>query len=181
MQSAWAAELSREVGPGPVFELCCGAGQIGLAAAVWSDRSLIQVDLNPIACEFARENAAAAGIADRVEVRCTTIDRSVVEGERFPLILADPPYLPSATTGRFPNDPQLSIDGGDDGLELARRCLDIVARALAVDGVALVQLAGLGQFNEIRSELPSGLALGEVREFDPERAVGIFRRDRGQS
>lgn len=176
MQSAWAAELSREVGPGPILELCCGAGQIGLAAAVWSDRSLIQVDLDPIACGFARENAAAAGVGNRVEVRCAAIDESVREDERFPLILADPPYLPSATTGRFPDDPQRSIDGGSDGLELARKCLSVIALAMTNDGAALLQLAGTDQFNEIHTELPSGLALGEVRAVDPERAVGIIRR-----
>ena len=32
VQSAWAAELSPGAPAGPILELCCGAGHIGLAA-----------------------------------------------------------------------------------------------------------------------------------------------------
>ncbi|MGB3412100.1 MAG: methyltransferase [Microthrixaceae bacterium] len=179
MQSAWAVELSPEAGPGSVLELCCGAGQIGLAAAVWSERSLVQVDLNPTACDFARANATAAGIGDRVDVRCATIDESVRVNEAFPIILVDPPYLPSAMTPRFPNDPRASIDGGTDGLELARSCLPVINGAMAIDGVTLLQLAGIQQFHKLESELPDGLALEEVREVDSERAVGLIRHRSG--
>ncbi len=69
-QSRWAAELLLDQAPaGPVLELCSGAGQIGLLAIAGSDRSLVCVDANQVACEFARANAHAAGLADCVDVR----------------------------------------------------------------------------------------------------------------
>src|SRR4051794_36766883 len=39
-QSRWAAEAARTAPPGPILELCAGVGQIGLAAVVFTGRSL---------------------------------------------------------------------------------------------------------------------------------------------
>ena len=60
-QSAWAAEILATAPAGPVLELCSGAGQIGLLAVADIDRRLVCVDLDPVACDYARRNAAAAG------------------------------------------------------------------------------------------------------------------------
>ena len=50
------------------------------------------------------------------------MDEVLAPDERFALVIADPPWVPRAETGRFPEDPLLAIDGGDDGLDLARAC-----------------------------------------------------------
>jgi cyclopropane-fatty-acyl-phospholipid synthase len=68
-QSRWAAELIGSAPPGPVLELCAGAGQIGLLAIAGTAHRLVAVDADPVACEFVRTNARAAGLADRVEIR----------------------------------------------------------------------------------------------------------------
>ena len=61
MQSLWAAELAAQATAGPILELCAGAGQIGLAAAALTGRALVQVEADPVAADYARTNAAAAG------------------------------------------------------------------------------------------------------------------------
>ena len=43
-QSRWAAELIRTAPPGPVLELCAGAGHIGLLAVTLAPRPLVCVD-----------------------------------------------------------------------------------------------------------------------------------------
>ena len=68
-QSEWAAELMLTAPGGPVLELCSGAGHIGLLAVAGSGRSLVCVDANPVACDYARANALQAGLAELVEVR----------------------------------------------------------------------------------------------------------------
>jgi len=140
LQSEWAAELAREVPPGPYLELCTGAGQIGLLAAVLSGRRLVAVDANPVACAFARRNAERAGVADHVEVREGDVRAAVRPGEAYALVVADPPWVASAAVDRFPEDPLLAIDGGEDGLAVARTCLEVAAAHLVPGGVALVQL-----------------------------------------
>jgi methylase of polypeptide subunit release factors len=174
-QAEWAVELLAGLPPGPVLELCCGAGQIGLAVAVWSGRPLVQVDVDPRACELARHNAAANGVA--ADVRCASLEDAVAATERYPLVLADPPYVPSDETGRFPDDPLRAIDGGDDGLDLALTCLQVAGRHAAAGGDVLVQTWGPGQAAELGRRAPGfGLEEAAVRAYASDRAVLLLRR-----
>ncbi len=175
LQSRWGADIAADAAPGPMLELCAGAGQIGLVAAVLAGRDLVQVDVDPVACSYARGNAARAGWADRVEVRCAPVDEALAPDERFPVVLADPPYVPSDQIGRYPDDPIAAIDGGPDGLALVRSCLAVASSALADGGSILLQLWGVHQVDEI-TELPSDLAVVEVRSHDDTRAVAHLSR-----
>ena len=167
MQSRWAAELSDVVPPGPILELCAGAGQIGLFASVLCGRPLVQVEQSAHAAEFARRNAAAAGLSDRVEVRCAPMESALAGDERFPLILADPPYLRRAEVDAFPDDPVEAIDGGDDGLDGIRACLGVVRAHLLDGGACLLQVRGPRQADEV-----GALArVDDVRVVDDDRAV----------
>lgn len=175
-QSAWAAEILPTAPGGPVLELCSGAGQIGLHAIVGNDRRLVCVDLNPVACDYARRNAAAAGMADRVEVREGPMDEMVLDSERFALVIADPPWVRRAETGRYPEDPILAIDGGDDGMDVAWTCLDTARLHLAPGGALLIQLGTVEQVDAVRERLRKDeLAVTEVRWH--ERGV-LVRVDR---
>ena len=177
-QSAWAAELLASVPAGPVLELCAGAGHIGLLAVVGSGRRLVCVDANPVACEFARANAETAGVADSVEVRNARLQDALSPDEVFPLVIADPPWVPQAETGRFPEDPLSAIDGGADGLDIARACLQVIAAHLVPGGSAVLQLGTVAQASTLAAERPladGDLSVVEVREH--ERGV-LVRIDR---
>ncbi|GAA1151200.1 methyltransferase [Nesterenkonia lutea] len=161
-QSAWAAELLIEAPPGPVLELCAGVGHIGLGAMRDSDRRLVMVDVNPVAEQFAQENAAANGLGSEVEFRLSRIDTALAAEERFSLIVADPPWVRSAETSMFPEDPILAIDGGDDGLVLARTCVDLMDRHLSAGGSGLLQLGNTAQAETIAGYAAEALS-GSVR------------------
>ena len=179
-QSTWAAELLRDAAPGPVLELFAGVGHIGLAAVAGSDRQLVQVDLNPVACAFARRNAEAAGLAHRVEVRQGRIDEVVGDDETFRVVIADPPWVPTAGIGAFPEDPSIAIDGGDDGLALARASCAVIDRHLDTGGAAVLQLGDAGQADAVGQHLArtaSTLRVVEVRQFDRGVLVRLERRD----
>lgn len=177
VQSEWAAGLARDAAPGPLLELCAGAGQIGLAAAVLADRDLVQVEADPVAAGYARANAARAGRAARVEVRAAPLDGALAPGERFPLVIADPPYLPTRDLARWPDDPPRAIDGGADGLAVIRACLAVAARHLEPGGHLLLQVAGPAQADRVTALLAaSPLARAGLRVVDPERAVLLLAR-----
>jgi len=167
-QSEWAVDLVGARPPGPILELCSGGGQIGLLAALRSRRPLVAVDVNEIAAVCARHNASHAGIAHLVEVRCGSIDSALGEHESFPMILADPPWVPHDEISRFPLDPPLAIDGGEDGLRSAFDCVDVIDRHLLPDGVALLQLGSAAQVRQLREHLAEavpGLVVTEHRSF----------------
>lgn len=140
LQSRWAAELLASAADGPVLELCSGAGHIGLAAAALSGRSLVCVDVDAEAVRRTAQNALANGLADRVEVRRGRLQDVLRGGERFAVVIADPPWVPRAEVGTFPEDPVLAIDGGDDGLGLARDCVAAASGHLDAGGSLLLQL-----------------------------------------
>lgn len=177
-QSRWAAELADRAAPGPLLELCAGAGHIGLAAAALTDRDLIQVEADPVAAEFALANAARAGRADRVEIRVGRMEHALRPGEQFPIVIADPPYLRRADVGRWPADPVAAIDGGLDGLDVIRTCLQVGVRHLAPQGRMLLQVAGPSQAETVTglAESHTALEAAGLRVIDDERAILLLQR-----
>ena len=178
-QSEWAADIMVTAPGGTVLELCAGAGHIGLLAVATSGRRLVCVDANPAACDFARANAVDAGMADRVEVREGRLETALAPDEQFPVVIADPPWVQSEQTSQFPEDPLTAIDGGADGLDVARACLSVIAAHLAPGGSAVLQLGTQAQADVLRREpcfTGGALAMTEVRE--QERGV-LARLDRG--
>jgi methylase of polypeptide subunit release factors len=161
MQSQWAAELLSTAPPGPVLELCTGAGHIGLLVAAATDRRLVAVDLDPTACSFARLNAEGADLAHRVEVREGALDEAVRPEERFALVVADPPWVPTAEVEVFPDDPLLAIDGGPQGLDVAHACVEVAARCLEPGGSLLLQLGTEAQADAVAGR---AVAAGGWRE-----------------
>lgn len=169
-QSMWAASLLMDRVPeGPVLELCAGAGQIGLLAVAGSRRSLVCVDADAVACDFARANAHAAGLAELVDVRHGRLESALGDDELFALVIADPPWVRRHETGRYPEDPLLAIDGGDDGLDVARACLAVIDRHLMPGGAGVMQLGSVAQVEALREEphlRAGGLSLSEVRPHE---------------
>ncbi len=156
-QSRWAAELAAAAPPGPLLELCSGAGHIGLAAAHLSGRATVCVDVDPAACYFTRLNAVGAGLDQRVEVRESRLEDALRPGEQFALAIADPPWVRSDGVDVHPDDPLRAIDGGSDGLDLARACVRACEGHLP-EGASLL------------------LQLGDEAQAD---AIGAFAADRG--
>jgi methylase of polypeptide subunit release factors len=165
-QSRWAAELIGAAPDGPVLELCAGAGHIGLLAIALEPRPLVCVDVNPAARDHIIANAEAAGLSHLLEVRIGRLETAVTADERFAMVIADPPWVPRSDVGRYPEDPVGAIDGGDDGLDLARACIDLAAVHLLPGGSALLQLGTAEQAHAVGRDLPEGLRLVEVRTFE---------------
>lgn len=177
-QSRWAVALLRDLPEGPVLELCAGAGQIGLVVAHETGRDLVQVDVDARACGYARTNAAQSGLGS--DVRCGDLTGALAPDERFPLVLADPPYVPSDEVDSLPDDPAGAIDGGADGLDIARTCLGVAAAHVADGGVVVLQLGSCEQAQQVRPEAADhGLDVVEVRAV-ADAGVLVLLRGRAQ-
>ncbi len=173
-QSRWAADLLAGAPAGDVLELCTGAGHIGLLTVSAYRRRLVAVDADPVACAWARHNAALNGMADRVEVREGDLRRVVAPDERFALVVADPPYLSSTEVGAYPEDPLTAIDGGPDGLVLVWPCLAVIRDHLLPGGHAVLQLRSADQVRRVQDHLAADgeLAVLEHRS----RGRGVLAR-----
>lgn len=177
-QSEWAREWLDRVPTGPVLEVCAGAGHIGLLAVAGTGRHLVQVDADLHACVWASRNARAWGVDS--DIRHGRMSEALLPDERFPLIIADPPYLTSDGVALFPDDPLTAIDGGADGLDLARECLTVIARHLCRGGVGLLQLRDEGQGRDLEADAAErGLTIAESRQLDGGAVLLLHRTTEG--
>ena len=127
-----------------VVDVGTGSGCLAIATAVyWPDVTVDAVDISPEALLLAQRNAEYHGVADRVEVIQSDL-LDALEGRRYDVILANPPYVPTASMAELPAEyrwePALGLEAGEDGLDLVRRLLDTAADHLEEDGVLIVEV-----------------------------------------
>jgi len=118
---------------GRVLELCCGSGAVTLAVLNNAPNcSGLAVDRSPEATALTRENATALGLEGRCEARLHELSadsRLALGGEKFDLVVANPPYVLRGDMGGLQEeilwyeDPR-ALDGGLDGLDLVRVILE---------------------------------------------------------
>ncbi len=128
------AKAARACAPaGRVLELCAGPAFAGIAAALAGGGRLTTVDVSRRAALNARLNALLNGIgADTRRGDLLT----AVAGERFDLILANPPYVPGPPPA--PRGPQRATDAGPDGRVFLDRICEDVAEHLNPGGSVLL-------------------------------------------
>jgi release factor glutamine methyltransferase len=110
---------------GAVLDLCAGSGAVAVAAARAGAREATAVDVSRRAVLTARINARL----NRVKVRA--LHGSLFEpvaGERFDLIVSNPPYVPSAGDALPAAGPERAWEGGS----LGRALIDPICAQAAV-------------------------------------------------
>jgi len=148
-----AARLLRVMpkgGAGAVLDVGCGSGVLALVAARRGASRAVGTDLNARAVEVSRWNARLNGIPAEFHVG----DRvAPVAGERFDLVVAQPPYVirPAEV------DAVTYLHGGDAGDELALRFLADIPAVLAPGGRALVTFD-----TAERTDAPTGTRVREA-------------------
>lgn len=125
MLAATLREHAHAPAPGAeVLDLCTGSGMLAVQAALLGGR-VTAVDVMRRALLSARLNAKLNGVAVRTR-RGSLFE--AVEGERFDVIVSNPPYVPKPGGDELPGrGPQRAWDAGGDG----RALLDPLCRQAA--------------------------------------------------
>jgi hypothetical protein len=111
------------------LDLCTGSGIHALLASAHA-RHVLAVDINPRAALCTRFNAQISG-ATNLEVAVGDLFEAI-RGQRFDLITANPPFVPS------PVDALLFRDGGRSGEDIQKRVVAGLPRHLAPGGIAQI-------------------------------------------
>lgn len=126
-----------------VVDLCCGSGAVGIAVACVVDGvRLHAADLDPAAVACARVNVGDVGGRVYAGDLYAALPRSL--RGRVDLLLANVPYVPSDAIALMPAEARLhearaALDGGPDGLDVARRMIAGAALWLAPGGSLLFE------------------------------------------
>ena len=116
-----------------VLELGTGSGAVGVAAANAGAGSVTVVDVSRRALATAWLNARLNGV--RVKPRHGDLFGPVA-GERFDIVVSNPPYLPSE--GIPKRGAQRAWEGGEDGRAILERICAGVANHLRPGGIVLL-------------------------------------------
>ena len=127
-----------------VLDLCTGSGCIAVACAhAFPDARVDATELSEAAATVARRNVREHGVGQRVRVLTGDLYEPV-GGERYDLVLSNPPYVSEAEMAALPaeyrREPALGLAAGSDGLDVVRRILTGAARHLNPDGILVVEV-----------------------------------------
>jgi release factor glutamine methyltransferase len=144
-----AIELGRLRAAPRIVDVCTGSGAIAVALArALPAAELTATDLSDATLTIARENAKHNGVEPRIRFSHGDLFAPVV-GERFDLVVANPPYVPSVERETMSvevrdYEPALALFAGVDGLDIYRRLISAAPNVLVPGGFIALEI-GYGQ------------------------------------
>lgn len=128
-----------------ILEIGTGSGAVALAIARERPRARITAtDVSPAALKVAVRNARELGLEDRIEFAEGSLFGPVL-GQRFELVVSNPPYLAESERSRLApelaHEPDVALFAGQDGLSVLRELVAGAAAFLAPNGGFAVELA----------------------------------------
>jgi release factor glutamine methyltransferase len=136
-----------------IIDLCCGAGNLGLAIASYNiNANVYATDLSQEAVELTRENISFLNLNQRVNARQGYL-LSAFETkeylEKIDMIVCNPPYISSSKVPKMDteisaHEPALAFDGGMIGINLIHRLIREAPKFLTKPGWLIFEV-GTGQ------------------------------------
>ena len=158
-----------------ILEIGTGCGIIALVAARMAKR-VIATDISPAAIQCARKNVKTNQLESKIEIRQGDLFNPIKTGERFNLILSNPPYLPESKEDHQQGAGWLekAWNGGRSGRKFIDRFIRNCKPYLEPLGrVQVVQssLSNIPKSCELFQKLGFQVELGEVKSFFFEKLV----------
>lgn len=126
-----------------ILDVGTGSGVIALTLATeLPDATVEAVDLSDDALALARENAAALGLAERVQFSKSDLLGNA--GSDYDIIVANLPYIAAeaipALSREVQHDPKMALDGGPAGLDLIDRMVASAKSHLKPGGLVALEI-----------------------------------------
>lgn len=165
--------------PRVVADLCCGTGAVAaVLAAAYDDLDLHAVDIEPHAAACARRNLAGAAQVHEGDLAVAL--PATLRG-RIDLIVANAPYVPTAEVEHLPresreHEPRVTVDGGEDGVELHRRVAATASQWLRPRGGLVLETSPASLERTLSVVAAEGLSPRVVTDDDLDAVVVVGTR-----
>ena len=143
---------------GLFVDLCTGSGAVGVTlAAERAALRVVAIDLSRHAVACARANAAALGVAERVQVVRGDLLAAFAAAPRLDGVVANPPYVEPADFDRLdPSvqrfEPRLALAPAEGAARFRERLIGEAAARLRAGGLLAIEV-GAGQAGVARDQL----------------------------
>ena len=136
-----------------VMDICCGAGNLGLAVAYYnSNVKVFATDISDGAVELTKENISFLNLGNRVEVKQGDLFSAFETNEYYgktDIVICNPPYISSAKVTKMNteisgHEPALAFDGGMFGTKIIQRLISVAPKFLTESGWLIFEV-GVGQ------------------------------------
>jgi release factor glutamine methyltransferase len=145
-----------------------GSGAIALSLALEGPFTrVLATDASADALAVAEQNARAAGLAERVELRCGSLFDGVRAEETFDVVVSNPPYVTESELASLEPEvaawePRSALVGGPDGLVVIRRIVTEAVGHLPAGGLLALEV-GAAQAGPVVAAVEESDAYDEVR------------------
>lgn len=133
-----------------VLDLCTGSGAIGVSIAKYTDSIVTMSDISKNALEIAKRNAVSNSVVDKCNFVLSDMFKNI-EG-KFDVIVSNPPYIKTKVINTLEaevqNEPNIALDGGEDGLDFYRVIAKNAYKYLNKDGILALEI-GYDQKEEL--------------------------------
>lgn len=137
-----------------ILELGVGSGCLIITLLkAFKNAAAIGFDASDKALEVAKKNAQNHQVLQRLKLQNSNLFSALNDGQKFDLIISNPPYIPSKEIENLQDEirlfePLLALDGGVDGLDFYRKIAAQSQNFLAENGQIILEI-GFGQKAEI--------------------------------
>lgn len=131
--------------PARILDLGTGSGCLLIALLTeWPAATGIGVDISRDALAVAARNAGRLGVVARTSFKLADF-ASFTLGERFDLVVANPPYIAEGEYAQLDPDvrdhePRLALTSGHDGLRDIERIARALRDVMTNEGIALIEI-----------------------------------------
>ena len=154
--------------PGVVLEVGTGSGWVAEQVAAETGARVVGSDLNPHACQQARERDVEAVRADLL---------GPFADDAFDAVLFNPPYLPTDPDNEWDDWMEHALSGGEDGRRLIVPFLEDADRVLTPGGEVYLLVSSLTGYDIVVDlAREAGFSVDEVlQESYPFEVLSILR------
>lgn len=159
-----------------VLDIGTGSGNIPIALT--KERAnchVTAVDISEDALCLAKDNARFNSVDDRIDFvgadMNAYLSEALRQGEKFDIIVSNPPYIPTAQLEALPADvkrePLLALDGGSDGMMFYRLIVEKSHQLLNPQGAIFLEM-GDGQkdlMHDLFALYPQFISVSHITDY----------------